>query len=96
MGVKHMNLQMKVGNLLRRLLPAFESIPRDLFTKSGLDFDGLVKCDVVSVEVVYSLEPLPPNHKVDFLLHPQLDGAKVTLGVTDGRKQDETTQVLPT
>src|SRR6266542_1489932 len=91
-----MNLQMKVGNLLRRILPAFDKLPRDLFIKAGLDFDTLLKYDVVSIEVIYSLEPLPPDHKIDFLLHPQLDETKVTLGVTDGRIENEATEILPT
>lgn len=86
MGVKIMSMQMKVGNLLRRILPAFENVPRGLFTQAGLDFDGLVKCDVVSIEVVYSLEPLPEDHKINFLLHPQMDESKVTLGEQDERK----------
>lgn len=91
-----MEFKMKVGDVLRRILPAFDNAPKELFQKAGVDIDVLYAYDVVSIEVVYSLEPVPPDHEVKFTLQYQTDATKVTLGATDGRMQDETTQVLPT
>jgi protein-L-isoaspartate O-methyltransferase len=92
--------KLTVQDFFRRVLPAFEQIPRDLFISQGMDVNEFMKSEIVSIEVVYSIDPLPSDHKVDFLLHPQMDGTKVTLGEIviekngDGQ-QDKKTEILP-
>lgn len=83
-----MNMRMTVGDVLRRILPAFENVPKGLFEQSGLDFERLAKCDVVGIEVTYSLDSVPEDHKINFLVHPVIDATKVTLGVTDGKNNE--------
>lgn len=72
-------MKLKVGDLLRRVLPAFEKVPTELFSEAGLSYNELANCDVHSIEIVYSLDELPPGYMVDVSIHPMVDGSKVTL-----------------
>lgn len=85
-----MAMKMKVGEALRRILPAFENVPRNLLTDAGMDYERLLSCDVVGIEITYSLDPVPADQKISFVVQPVIDATKVTLGATDETNDWET------